>query len=113
VRPGYACRADPAAAYREVHLPPLQTAFPQPEVPIFEPFVDEHAIAEFLHLAPRRVLEMARRGELPAHPIGRIRMTWRFRLSEIEAHFTGGAESQRDAKIALAVPGTQGRKRLG
>lgn len=54
----------------------------------FEPFVDEHVVARFLQLAPRRILEMARTGEIPAHPIGRTRKTWRFRLSEIDAHFS-------------------------
>lgn len=54
----------------------------------FEPFVDEHVIARFLDITPRRVLEMARVGEIPAHPIGSgIGKTWRFRISEIADHF--------------------------
>lgn len=88
----------------------LKVFYPQPKVPTFEPFIDEHAVAEFLDLTPRRVLELARKGELPAHPIGNVRKTWRFRLSEIEAHFNRPAENQRSATIALAVPATQGRK---
>lgn len=54
----------------------------------FEPFVDEHIVARFLQITPRRALEMARKGEIPAHPIGRTRRTWRFRISEIDAHFS-------------------------
>lgn len=49
-----------------------------------EPFVDADRGGEFLNLTRRRLLEMARSGEIPAHPIGRgRRRTWRFRLSEL------------------------------
>jgi hypothetical protein len=49
-----------------------------------EPFVDAAKAAEFLHLRPRRVLELARQGLIPAHPIGDgCRRVWRFRLSEL------------------------------
>ena len=78
----------------------------------YEPFVDEHVVARFLDLEPRRVLEMARAGELPAHPIGRTRKTWRFRLSEIDAHFTARRQPVA-AKMPVAVPGAKGRNRLG
>jgi hypothetical protein len=109
----YVRRANPANAYSEVLLTQIQASFTQPEIPAFEPFVGENVVAQFLHLTNRRVLEMARKGELPAHPIGHLRKTWRFRLSEIEAHFSQAADCPRNANIALAVPATQGRKRLG
>jgi len=49
-----------------------------------EPFVDATKAAEFLNLRPRRLLELARRGLIPAYPIGNgQRRVWRFRLSEI------------------------------
>jgi hypothetical protein len=49
-----------------------------------EPFVDATRAAEFLGIKPRRVLEMARLGQVPAYPLGTgARRTWRFRLSEI------------------------------
>lgn len=49
-----------------------------------EPFVDATAAGEFLHLRPRRVLELARRGEIPAYPLGQgKRRVWRFRLSQL------------------------------
>lgn len=35
-----------------------------------EPFVDPNRAAEFLSITRRRVLEMARAGEIPAHAIG-------------------------------------------
>ncbi|WP_109485776.1 helix-turn-helix domain-containing protein [Occallatibacter savannae] len=49
-----------------------------------EPFVDATRAAEFLGIKPRRLLEMARAGQIPGHPLGTgARRTWRFRLSEI------------------------------
>ena len=75
-----------------------------------EPFVDEDVIALFLSITPRRVLEMARDGEIPAHPIGRrSRNTWRFRVSEIDAHFST-KENTTGATLRLAVPGATRRK---
>jgi hypothetical protein len=51
---------------------------------MIEPFVDALQAAEFLVIRPRRLLELARAGDIPAHPIGRgKRKTWRFRLSEL------------------------------
>jgi hypothetical protein len=51
---------------------------------MIEPFVDADRAAEFLVITRRRVLEIARAGEIPAHPIGHgKRKTWRFRLSEL------------------------------
>jgi len=49
-----------------------------------EHFVDSVRAAEFLGIKPRRLLEMARAGQIPGHPLGTgARRTWRFRLSEI------------------------------
>jgi hypothetical protein len=51
-----------------------------------EPFVDVAVAAKFLSLTPCHIKKMARRGEIPAYPIGLgQRKTWRFRLSEISA----------------------------
>jgi hypothetical protein len=36
-----------------------------------EPFVDANKAADFLVITRRRVLEMARSGEIPAHAIGK------------------------------------------
>lgn len=47
-------------------------------------FVDASKGAAFLGLTRRRLLELARSGEIPGHPIGLgKRRTWRFRLSEL------------------------------
>ena len=49
-----------------------------------EPFVDPNRAAEFLSITRRRVLEMARSGEIPAHALGEgKRKMWRFRFSEL------------------------------
>jgi hypothetical protein len=49
-----------------------------------EPFVDATRAAEFLRIKPRRILEMARAGQIPAYPLGTgARRTWRFRLTDI------------------------------
>jgi hypothetical protein len=77
----------------------------------YEPFVDEDIIARFLQVTPRRVLEMARNNEIPAHPIGRgTRKTWRFRISEIDAHFSREGKAA-SANLKSAVPGATRRKK--
>ena len=51
-----------------------------------EGFVDADQAAKFLFLTRRHVLELARAGQLPGHPVGgRARRLWRFRLSELAA----------------------------
>jgi hypothetical protein len=56
---------------------------PKPNINL-EPFVDAIEAGRFLGLRPRRVLELARRGALPAYPLGDgARRVWRFRLSEL------------------------------
>lgn len=49
-----------------------------------ESFVTAQEAANFLAISKRRLLELAREGHIPGHPIGNgARRTWRFRLSEI------------------------------
>jgi excisionase family DNA binding protein len=63
-----------------------------PETP--ERFVDADEAAKFLSLTRRRVLDLARAGQLPAHPLGiGARRVWRFRLSEIAAAITATKNS--------------------
>ena len=63
--------------------PRVEGAKPQ-GVDVPEPFVTAKEAAQFLCITVRRVLEMARSQQLPAHPLGRgKRHTWRFRLSEL------------------------------
>jgi Helix-turn-helix domain len=49
-----------------------------------EPFVDADAVAEFLSVKRKTILDWARAGIIPAHSYGRgKRVVWRFRISEI------------------------------
>ena len=49
-----------------------------------EPLVDAERAAVFLCLRPRRVMELARHGAIPAYPLGGVqRRLWRFRISEL------------------------------
>lgn len=48
----------------------LAKAVRDPQWGPYEPLVDRHAVASFLGIEFRRVLEMTRRMLFPAHPIG-------------------------------------------
>jgi hypothetical protein len=58
-----------------------------------EPFVTADDIAAHLKIKRRQVLEMARKGLIPSHPIcfGRRRKMWRFKLSEVDQAIACGA----------------------
>ena len=57
---------------------------------MIEPFVDASTVAQFLCVARRQVLELARAGKIPAHPLlGSRRKVWRFKLSEVDAVASG------------------------
>ena len=80
-----------------------------------ERFVDAAEAAKFLSLTRRRILELARAGKLPGHPIGEgARRVWRFRLSEIAAAVSSNKQPwfssrQRSAMLRpQAGPGTTG-----
>jgi hypothetical protein len=77
-----------------------------------EGFVDADEAAKFLFLTRRRILELARAGKLPGHPIGDgTRRVWRFRLSELTAAVTTAAKSKFTSRArasmvrSKAVPG--------
>jgi len=60
-----------------------------------EGFVDADEAAKFLSLNRRRILELARAGKLPGHPIGDgARRVWRFRLSELAAAVASTEKSE-------------------
>jgi len=49
-----------------------------------ERFVDSLVAAKFLSIKPRQLLELARKGTIPAYPLGDgQRRLWRFRLSDL------------------------------
>jgi hypothetical protein len=70
-----------------------------------EPFVDSDAVAQFLSVKRKTVLDWARKEIIPAHPFGRgSRTVWRFRISEIASHkkparSTMGAGSPEKARL--------------
>ena len=66
------------------HAPGSLSAGTKPTQHPPEPFVDADTAAEFLRVSRRRILDLARTGEIPAYPIGHgKRLVWRFRLSEL------------------------------
>lgn len=76
-----------------------------------EPFVDADQAATFLTLTRRRVLELARAGKLPGHPIGDgARCVWRFRLGELAAAVTSShgsvftSRATDSIRVVEAVP---------
>jgi hypothetical protein len=80
-----------------------------------ERFVDADEAGEFLSLNRRRIIDLARAGKLPAHPIGNgVRRVWRFRLSEladaVSSHSQRWFSSQQKTSMvrAKAVPGAIG-----
>ena len=54
-------------------------------LPTFEPYVDSIRAAEFLAMTRKTLLELARKGRVPAYPTGEgPRRTWKFRISELD-----------------------------
>jgi predicted DNA-binding transcriptional regulator AlpA len=50
-----------------------------------EPFVDAERAANFLAMRRKTLLNLARRGRLPGHPVGSgKRKMWKFRISELD-----------------------------
>lgn len=61
-----------------------------------EKYVDSRIAGEFLNLHAKTVERMARRGELPGHPVGAgQRKRWRFLLSELDASLRSRVISHR------------------
>jgi hypothetical protein len=84
---------------------PLAPVAAQHQQLTFEPFVAADVAACFVSIPRRRILELARSGAIPAHPLGEgQRRTWRFRLSELEQYLLSFCNpvSNRD-KVRVAV----------
>ena len=74
-----------------------------------EGFVDADEAGKFLSLNRRRILELARAGKLPGHPIGDgARRTWRFRVSELAAALAKNVFTSAD-NPAIRKPELAGR----
>jgi excisionase family DNA binding protein len=64
----------------------LHVAEPPSPVQTLEPYVDAAEAAQFLSINRRTVMQMARQGNIPAHPVGEGRRhSWRFLLSELDS----------------------------
>ncbi len=80
----------------------------------FEPFVDANTVAMFLAITRRQVLELARAGKIPSHPLlGSRRKVWRFKLSEVDAAISGGSGKPTQSTIGPAAPASQRSKSNG
>ena len=78
-----------------------------------EGFVDADEAGKFLSLTRRRILELARAGKLPGHPIGDgARRTWRFRLSELAAALAKNVFTSQDDP-AIRNPSVRQRRGFG
>lgn len=76
-----------------------------------EPFVAADVAAEFLSIKRRRVLEMARAGQIPAHPIGHGRRKQRrFRLSELADAFAAENPAAKPGGKVLSTSADPGNR---
>jgi hypothetical protein len=78
-----------------------------------EPYVTADDLAAHLKITRRQVLEMTRRGLIPAHPlgIGKCRCVWRYKISEVESAISSGirkpaSNSNHDSLAPVANDGT-------
>jgi excisionase family DNA binding protein len=68
-----------------------------------EYYVASEEAARFLGLHPRTLLQRARLGAIPAHPLGDgHRKRWRFLLSELDAYMRQRVHSSRGATRVIA-----------
>jgi hypothetical protein len=73
-----------------------------------ERFVDADEAARFLSLRRARVLQLARAGVLPGHPLGSgIRRAWRFRLSELAQALSSRTPARVDENMNIAQSGNR------
>jgi hypothetical protein len=69
-----------------------------------ECFVDADEAGKFLSLTRRRILELARAGKLPGHPIGvGTRRVWRFRLSELATAIATTEDSMFTSRNRVSI----------
>ena len=74
-----------------------------------ERFVTADDVAEHLKITRRQVLEMTRRGIIPAYPlgVGQYRKVWRFKISDVEAAVvsdTGKASASNEDRGLAETP---------
>lgn len=62
----------------------------------FEPLIGIPETAALLGVTPWLVADLARRGAIPAHKIGRY---WRFRASELSRWLDGGKAAETQTQV--------------
>jgi hypothetical protein len=74
-----------------------------------EPYVDADAVAGYLKITRRQVLEMTRRGVFPGYPLGTgsSRRVWRYKLSEVDAAVSTSTNTPRRASSAKVLSRVQ------
>ena len=71
-----------------------------------EAFVDADRAAQFLSVTRRRAIELARAGQIPAHPLGGgKRKIWRFRLTELATALVTNEQGNANGKRGIMNPG--------
>ncbi len=74
----------------------MRTVSEQPAPLPVESWVTSRTAGDFLGFHAKTVERMARRGELPGHPVGKgNRKRWRFLLSELDASMRSRVVSHR------------------
>jgi hypothetical protein len=90
----------------------MNTSFPKCEsnlspVPppknTFEPFVSADAVACYVGIERRQVMQLTRAGKLPAYPIDSEakRKAWRYKLSEVDAMISGSRKAVGELAAAF------------
>ena len=74
-----------------------------------ERFVTADDVAEHLKITRRQVLEMTRKGIIPASPlgVGEYRRVWRFKISEVESAIATGtrrSSASHEDEVLADIP---------
>jgi hypothetical protein len=69
----------------------------------FEPFVSADAVACYVGIERRQVMQLTRAGKLPAYPIDpeAKRKAWRYKLSEVDAMISGSRKAVGELAAAF------------
>lgn len=71
----------------------------------FEPFVSADAVACYVGIERRQVMQLTRAGKLPAYPLDpeAKRKAWRYKLSEVDAIISGSRKQLGELADALVT----------
>ena len=71
----------------------------------FEPFVSADAVACYVGIERRQVMQLTRAGKLPAYPLDpeAKRKAWRYKLSEVDAMISGSRKQLGQLAAALVT----------